>query len=64
MAEILSPDATVITQLNCQERIDCPSPEMFHDVLPGAWNIKKQFAVTFFILENFYFKKFKWKERH
>lgn len=44
--KIAPPDATVIAQLNCQERIDCPSPEMFHEVLPGAWNIKKQRAVS------------------
>uniref|UniRef100_A0A915E3I0 Uncharacterized protein n=1 Tax=Ditylenchus dipsaci TaxID=166011 RepID=A0A915E3I0_9BILA len=32
-----------LTSLTCQERIDCGSPEIFNESLPGAWDMKKEF---------------------
>ncbi|KAI1719672.1 retinal tissue protein [Ditylenchus destructor] len=37
-------DESMDTALTCHERIDCSSPEIFQEAIPGASEIRKEFA--------------------
>lgn len=41
-----------ITPLTCQEQIDCSQPDVYQESLNGAWDLKREYVVSFYIQIN------------